>query len=84
MITDEPVYMCERGGGGRGPESVGSETLSLLVIHTSIRQSHGLSQTMSGWTEKTDEPVYIRERGGGGRGEWTQYIDISPVIHTVT
>ena len=34
-----------------------------VVIHTSIRQSRGLGQTMSVWVEITDAPVYMRERG---------------------
>ena len=32
-----------------------------VVIHTSIRQSHGLRQTMSVWVVITDGPVYMGE-----------------------
>jgi hypothetical protein len=52
------------GRGECGPRNVISD-----VIHTWIRQTHGLSQTMSVWVPIIDPPVYIRERGGGGRGE---------------
>ena len=59
--------MCERGGGGRGEYGIRNAISD--VIHTWIRQSHGLGKTMSVWVVITDEPVYMCQRGGGGRGE---------------
>ena len=34
----------------------------VVVIHTQIRQPHGLGQTMSFWVVITDSPVYRRDR----------------------
>ena len=39
-----------------------SHTLGGVVIHTQIRQSRGLRQTMTVWVAITDAPVYMRER----------------------
>jgi hypothetical protein len=62
------VYMHERGGEGReGFKECGLRRSISVVIHTEIRQSHGLGQTLSVWIAITDAPVYIRERGGGRR-----------------
>jgi hypothetical protein len=66
VITDAPVYMRERGGGGRG--GCGIRSVIPVVIHTEIHQSRGLGQTLTVGVVITDTPVYIRDRGGGRRG----------------
>ena len=53
-ITDAPVYIRERGEGGRG--ECGLRSAVSAVIHTSIRETHGLRQTISVWVVITDEP----------------------------
>ncbi len=53
-----------------------------VVIHTQIRQSHGLGQTIPVWVTKTDAPEYMCYRGKGGRGECGLRRVISTVIHT--
>ena len=59
-----------------------SHTLGGAVIHTSIRQTRGLRQTMPVWVAIIDAPVYMGERGGGGRGECGLRSAVSAVIHT--
>ena len=54
-----------------------SHTLGGAVIHTQIRQSHGLKQTIPVWVVIPDSPVYMRERGGGTRVECGLRITIS-------
>jgi hypothetical protein len=39
-----------------------------VVIHTYIRQAHGVRHTVPVWVPSTDAPVCIRERGPWGRG----------------
>ena len=56
---DTPVYIRKRGGGRRG--GCGLRRVISSVIHTSIRQSHGLGQNLSVGVVITDTPVYIRE-----------------------
>jgi hypothetical protein len=61
--TDAPVYMCEQGRGGRG--GCGFRSVISTVIHTQIRQSHGVGQRLSGRVVSFDAPVYMREQGRG-------------------
>ncbi len=58
--------MSDRGGEGRGGCGLGRVISD--VIHTYIRQSHGVGQRLTGNVARTDAPVYMREQGGGGRG----------------
>jgi hypothetical protein len=53
------VYIRERGGGGRGGSGL-RRTIS-DVIHTHLRQSRGLGQTLSVGVAISDAPVYMRE-----------------------
>jgi hypothetical protein len=56
------VCIRERGGWGRGVCRHRSDIS--VVIHTNIRQSHGVRHTVPVWVASTDAPVCMRERGG--------------------
>jgi len=66
------------GGSGR------SYVSTVTVVHTYIRQSHGLRQTIPVSITITDAPVYMRERGEGGRGECGHRSTISAVVQERT
>ena len=60
-----------------------SHTLGAIVIHTQIRQSRGLRQTMSVWVVITETPpVYNHSRGGGEWGGCGLKRPISVVMNT--
>jgi hypothetical protein len=58
----------EEGGDCEGREECGLRRAISAVIHTEIRQSRGLGQTLLVWVAINDASVYMRERGGGRRG----------------
>jgi hypothetical protein len=50
-----------QGGGGWGREESGLRSSISAGIHTQIRQSRVLGQTLPVWVPITDAPVYMSE-----------------------
>ena len=73
VITDVPVYMRERGGGGRG--ECGLKRSISVVRHTQMYQSRGLGQTMPGWDVIGSESGRVKLGVKSGRGKYDVWYD---------